>query len=181
MNSILSRKSLLLYYTADEPDGTSDPLTAPLSTASLIRSLDPYHPISLVLNCYDYYWTDYTEAADVVLQDAYSVGNNVTWSLLWDTVCDEVQGCCGCDNCVGGFGDVRSRVEVFKERMESVGWERSKRFVTSSRSWRKESLMKYVSNLLASGRFRKLSVKPSKPVFVLFLLSTHPPIFLLAL
>lgn len=67
------------------------------------------------------------DGVDVVMQDAYSVGNNVSWSVTWDTVCDEEQGCCGCDNCVGGFEDVRNRVETFKERFEALGMERTKR------------------------------------------------------
>ncbi|KAF8886661.1 hypothetical protein CPB85DRAFT_359730 [Mucidula mucida] len=49
VNRIKSRPNLLLWYTADEPDGTSDPLNATALTYSLIRSLDPYHPVSLVL------------------------------------------------------------------------------------------------------------------------------------
>jgi hypothetical protein len=69
VNSIKSRANLLLWYTADEPDGTSDPLGAPLTSANLIVSLDGdvagsggalgvgYHPVSLVLNCQDYHFT----------------------------------------------------------------------------------------------------------------------------
>lgn len=44
----------------DRPDGTSDALTAPQNTANLINSLDGYHPVSLVLNCQDYYFKEYT-------------------------------------------------------------------------------------------------------------------------
>lgn len=69
VNSIKSRTNLLLWYTGDEPDGTSDPLNATLISANLIASLDGgaagsggalgvgYHPVSLVLNCQDYYFT----------------------------------------------------------------------------------------------------------------------------
>lgn len=70
------------------------------------------------------------DGVDVVMQDAYSVGNNVSWSVTWDTVCDEEQGCCGCDNCAGGFEDVRNRVEVFWQRLEALGMERTKRWVS---------------------------------------------------
>ena len=69
VNSIKSRSNLLLWYTSDEPDGTSDPLNATLNSANLIASLDGgvagsggtlvagYHPVSLVLNCQNYYFT----------------------------------------------------------------------------------------------------------------------------
>ena len=57
VNQIKSWPNLLLWYTADEPDGTSDPLSATVDTYNLINQLDPYHPVSLVLNCQDYYWT----------------------------------------------------------------------------------------------------------------------------
>lgn len=65
VNHIKSRPNLLVWYTADEPDGTSDPLNATLIASNLITSMDGgdgkggagYHPISLVLNCENYYFT----------------------------------------------------------------------------------------------------------------------------
>ncbi|KAE9388180.1 hypothetical protein BT96DRAFT_947803 [Gymnopus androsaceus JB14] len=56
VNHIKSRPNLLLWYSADEPDGTSDPLNATSLAQSLITSLDGsdgnggagYHPVSLV-------------------------------------------------------------------------------------------------------------------------------------
>jgi hypothetical protein len=65
VNSVKSRSNLLLWYTADEPDGTSDPLGATVTSSNLITSLDGgdgkggagYHPVSLVLNCDNYYFT----------------------------------------------------------------------------------------------------------------------------
>jgi hypothetical protein len=65
VNRIKSRPNLLLWYTADEPDGTSSPLKAPVTASNLISSLDGgdgqggagYHPVSLVLNCQNYYFT----------------------------------------------------------------------------------------------------------------------------
>lgn len=65
VNHIKSRPNLLLWYTADEPDGTTDPLDATLVSSNLITSLDGgdgaggagYHPVSLVLNCQDYHFT----------------------------------------------------------------------------------------------------------------------------
>ena len=65
VNRIKSRPNLLVWYTADEPDGTSDPLDATLKSSNLIQSLDGgdgtggagYHPVSLVLNCENYFFT----------------------------------------------------------------------------------------------------------------------------
>ena len=64
VNHIKHRPNLLVWYTADEPDGTSDPLDATLKASNLITSLDGgdgnggagYHPISLVLNCRNYHY-----------------------------------------------------------------------------------------------------------------------------
>lgn len=52
VNMIKNRSNLLLWYTGDEPDGTSDPLNATKTAYDLIYDLDGYHPVSLVLNCY---------------------------------------------------------------------------------------------------------------------------------
>jgi hypothetical protein len=65
VNRIKRRPNLLVWYTADEPDGTSDPLDATLKSSNLIHSLDGgdgmggagYHPVSLVLNCENYFFT----------------------------------------------------------------------------------------------------------------------------
>lgn len=121
VNMIKSRPNLLLWYTADEPDGTSDPLNATQSAYDLIYSLDGYHPVSLVLNCQDYHFANYAVGADVLLQDPYMLGNNVTFSNEWKTVCDEEFGCCGCDNCKGTFNDISARVDVFSERLRMMG------------------------------------------------------------
>lgn len=79
--AVKDRASLLLWYTADEPDGQEDALTSPGLASDLIHSIDPYHPVSLVLNCYDYYYTEYSARTDVILQDAYPIGMNATWSF----------------------------------------------------------------------------------------------------
>lgn len=121
VNLIKSRPNLLLWYTADEPDGTSDPLNATQTAYDLIYSLDGYHPVSLVLNCQDYHFADYSAGADVLLQDPYMIGNNVTFSNEWKTVCDEDFGCCGCDNCNGTFRDISLRVDSFSERLGMLG------------------------------------------------------------
>ncbi|KAG7087795.1 hypothetical protein E1B28_013736 [Marasmius oreades] len=130
VNLIKKRPNLLLWYTADEPDGTSDPLTATLHSKNLINTLDGgdgaggsgYHPVSLVLNCENYEFTAYSEGADILLQDTYTVGNNLTHSTVWGTACTEDFGDCGCDNCHLGFEDVVDRMEEFYERISINGW-----------------------------------------------------------
>ncbi|KAF8154280.1 hypothetical protein B0H34DRAFT_784208 [Crassisporium funariophilum] len=134
VNHIKSRPNLLLWYTGDEPDGTSDPLDATLKASNLIQSLDGgdgaggagYHPISLVLNCENFNFNAYTSGTDIVLQDTYMVGNNVTFSSQWGTVCTEDYGDCGCDNCKGSFEDISTRMDEFRDRLFINGWERTK-------------------------------------------------------
>lgn len=153
VNALKDRPNLLLWYTADEPDGTSDPLDATTSTYDLIYNLDGYHPVSLVLNCQDYYWENYTAGTDIVMQDVYMVGNNVSFSNQWGTVCTPDYGDCGCDNCVsipagdtqavppnstlppgpvpansgiGSYFNIADRVSSFKNRLEVMGWQRTK-------------------------------------------------------
>ena len=74
VNHIKQRPNLLVWYTADEPDGTSDPLDATLKASNLVTSLDGgdgkggagYHPISLVLNCENFYFT-YVPCFSIIL------------------------------------------------------------------------------------------------------------------
>ena len=126
VTALRNRSNVLLYYTGDEPDGTSDPLNATTITYDRIRELDAYRPTSLVLNCADYHFAAYAAGADVVLQDVYEIGNNVTFSTTWHTPCTPARGDCGCDNCRGAFEDIRARVESFYARFEALGWARAK-------------------------------------------------------
>ncbi|KAF8188635.1 hypothetical protein BJ912DRAFT_967980 [Pholiota molesta] len=111
-----------------------DPLNATLISSNLIQSLDGgdgkggagYHPVTLVLNCENYFFTEYTSGADIVMQDTYMIGNNVTFSSQWGTPCTEDYGDCGCDNCKGSFEDISTRMDEFKERIFINGWERTK-------------------------------------------------------
>lgn len=153
VNSIKSRPNLLLWYTADEPDGTSDPLSAPSTAYDLIHSLDGggYHPISLVLNCADYEFTSYAAGADILMQDAYMIGNNATWSTVWGTECTDDFGDCGCDDCEGVFEDISRRVDSFKERMSIMGWERTKVVWTVPQAFGEETC---VSNCISFSMVR---------------------------
>ena len=132
---IRNRTNLLLYYTADEPDGWEDPLSAPASSAAHINTLDPYRPSSLVLNCQDYFFTNYAEGTPVLMQDTYPIGINATYSVVWNTSCTREVGDCGCDNCRGGYEDIRDRMDDFTARLEVLGWERSKTVWTVSQAF----------------------------------------------
>lgn len=91
--------SLLLYYTGDEPDGWTDPLNGTILAYNRIYEIDPYHPTSLVLNCYNFYFEEYTSGADIILEDTYPLIISSTFSPVYNTVCNRTYGDCGCDFC----------------------------------------------------------------------------------
>lgn len=126
VNSLKHRKNLLLWYTADEPDGPGDPLTATRAAYDLIYELDGYHPVSIALNCADHFFEDYVSGADIILPDVYMIGNNVTFSTKYNTPCTKYFGCCGCDNCEGRFEDISKRLDETRTRLRVLGWEKTK-------------------------------------------------------
>lgn len=127
VNMIKTRKNLLLWYTGDEPDGTGDPLNATRIAYDLIKSLDgSYHPVSLVLNCLDYFFPEYIEGADVVMQDTYPIAVNTTFSAVYHAPCTPDFGVCGCDDCKGNFEDIVERMDVFANRLDVLGANRQK-------------------------------------------------------
>ncbi|KAM5540947.1 hypothetical protein V8D89_005258 [Ganoderma adspersum] len=126
VNNIKNSPALLLWYTGDEPDGTSDPFNATTITYDLINSLDGYHPVSLVLNCENYYWPEYSAGADIIMQDTYPIGINATYSVRWNTTCTPDFGDCGCDNCQGSLADIATRMDEFAARRAAEGWARTK-------------------------------------------------------
>jgi hypothetical protein len=122
LSRLQSHPSLLLYYTADEPDGWCDPLNATSIAYKHIHQIDPYHPISLVLNCANFHFEAYTAGADIILEDTYPVIISSTYSPVYDTPCNATYGDCGCDNCHVGdpafpdyvtnpFRDISDRVD----------------------------------------------------------------------
>ncbi|KAF8263246.1 hypothetical protein EI94DRAFT_1779862 [Lactarius quietus] len=111
--SIMNRSNLLV------------PPWAASSTADLINSLDPYRPSSLCLNCQDYLFGDYAFRTPILMPDVYPIGINPNYSVMYDTPCTIEQGCCGCDNCVGDFEDIRDRLEEFSMRLQVLGWDRN--------------------------------------------------------
>ncbi|KAI6003339.1 hypothetical protein EDC04DRAFT_2611761 [Pisolithus marmoratus] len=126
VNTYKSLPNLLTWETAHEPDGNSDPSDAAKQAYDLIYQLDGYHPISIVLNCEDYNFTPYVEGADIVLEDAYPIGINATYSLVWHTPCTPDFGHCGCDNCKGGLIDIKARIQTYKDRLDILGYDRTK-------------------------------------------------------
>lgn len=118
---VKDRPRMLLWYTADEPDGQGDPLNATTIAYDSIKSIDPYHPVSLCLNCYNFNFADYSAGADIVLSDVYPISNNVTYSEVYDTVCNTTYGCCGCDDCKGNFEDISARLDAFAEYEDWLG------------------------------------------------------------
>jgi len=111
-----SRKSLLVWYTGDEPDGPPTPLNTTKDTRDLIHSVDPYHPVALVLNCADYHWTEFSSGADILLADPYPIALNGAFSKRWSTPITYDYGVSGCDGCMGSFYDITNRIDDWKNR-----------------------------------------------------------------
>ncbi|QSZ31400.1 hypothetical protein DSL72_000965 [Monilinia vaccinii-corymbosi] len=116
-----NRTTLLSWYTADEPDGTASPLNSTSLAYAQLKSLDPYHPVSLVLNCQNFYYPEYAAGADIIFQDAYPIAINATWSIPYGIPCNATYGDCGCDNCVGELEDVSNRLDDFQSYQANIG------------------------------------------------------------
>ena len=92
----------------------------------LIRKLDPYHPVAVVLNCQNYYFKEYTAGADIIMEDVYPIGINSTFSK-WGTACNSTLGDCGCDNCQGNVQDVSRRLDDLAKYERWLGlWPKTK-------------------------------------------------------
>ena len=87
----------------------------------MLKREDPYHPTSLVLNCDNYYFDAYQSGADYVMEDAYPVGINTTYSIPFDTYCNATHGDCGCDDCIGELQDVSNRLDAFRNYYSWLG------------------------------------------------------------
>ena len=87
----------LLKVRHSSPQPFLDPHDAPSKAYKRVNELDGYHPVSLVLNCQNYFFTEYThQSADIILGDPYTIGINATWSVVYNTSCTEDYGDCGC-------------------------------------------------------------------------------------
>jgi hypothetical protein len=125
---IRSHPSLLLWYQSDEPDGKGNPINSTRIAYEKIRQLDPYHPSSLALNCYDFYYEEYAKGGEIVITDVYPISTNTSYSTVYGTVCNSTYGCCGCDDCKGTFEDISGRLDEFHRRDELIGWSKTQWF-----------------------------------------------------
>lgn len=117
--------SILLWYTADEPDGKSVPINSTAIAYDTIRAIDAYHPVSLALNCRDFYYADYAAGAEIVLEDVYPISTNASYSNVYNTPCNATYGCCGCDDCEGSFSDISTRLDEFAHKDSLLGWQKT--------------------------------------------------------
>ena len=83
----------------------------------------------------DYNFSPYVAGADIVLEDAYPIGINATWSVVYNTPCTPDFGHCGCDNCQGYVYDVKARIQTFKDRLNILGYDRSKTVWTTPQAF----------------------------------------------
>lgn len=121
-------EAIFAYWSADEPDGWQDPFSAPVLAYDLLRKLDPYHPVAVVLNCQNYYFAEYSAPADILMADVYPIGINATFSK-WGTACTPSLGDCGCDNCEGTVQDVPARFDDLARYESWLGrWPKTKIF-----------------------------------------------------
>lgn len=93
--------ALLGYYIADEPDGQGTDPAWIKDTYDLLKVLDPYHPVTLVLNCMEnpvYSIGDYVDFAEVIMADPYPIG---------------LRNMVGCDTCEGSVTDVATRADTY--------------------------------------------------------------------
>ncbi|KAG6112627.1 hypothetical protein E4U14_001984 [Claviceps sp. LM454 group G7] len=119
-------EGLYSYWGADEPDGHQDPFNLLPEARDAIRQLDPYHPVSVTLNCQDFYFDEYTAGAEIIMEDAYPIGINSSFSK-WGTPCNATYGDCGCDNCQGNVQDVSSRLDTLARYETWLGlWPKTK-------------------------------------------------------
>ncbi|TQV93543.1 glycoside hydrolase subgroup catalytic core protein [Cordyceps javanica] len=110
VTAIKDGDALYAYWAVDEPDGWQYPFDQSVSAADAIRKIDPYHPVSVTLNCQNYYFKEYTTGADFIMADPYPIAINATFSK-WGTPCNATYGDCGCDNCEGSVQDVPRRLD----------------------------------------------------------------------
>jgi len=119
VNRFKEHPAVFSWYIADEPDGAGSSEGAPVGidtqvvqeAYNLIRRTDPFHPVSLVLNC-KYSAPLYADATDILMIDPYPVSINTS-------LCTESYGCCGCDGCSGLVTDVSDRMDFTARHIAS--------------------------------------------------------------
>ncbi|UKZ93694.1 uncharacterized protein TrAFT101_008602 [Trichoderma asperellum] len=109
VEAIKDSDGLYAYWTFDQPDGHSATHVPMWTASSLIKKIDPYHPIAVSLSCDNYYFEEYTKAADIIVADVHPIGASMSASK-WHTNCNTTYGNCGCDNCIGNVTDIPTRL-----------------------------------------------------------------------
>lgn len=112
VEAIKDSDGLYAYWAFDQPDGHSATHARMWKASSLIKKLDPYHPIAVSLGCDNYYFDEYSRGADIIVADAHPIGSGTS---RWHTGCNATYGSCGCDNCKGNVLDVATRLERMVE------------------------------------------------------------------
>lgn len=126
VTAIKDHDNIYSYWGTDEPDGWQYAFNLTVAATDLIRSIDPYHPVSVTLNCQNYYFGQYTKGFDFIMEDVYPIAINATFSK-WGTACNTTYGDCGCDNCHGNVQDVPSRLDDLAKYERWLGlWPKTK-------------------------------------------------------
>ncbi|CAG8456624.1 13460_t:CDS:2 [Dentiscutata erythropus] len=117
VNQFKNYSSLLTWYIADEPDGEKWTTSSAVFEAyEAIKSVDPYHPVSLTLNC-KYSSAFYADATDILGTDVYPVGVDMSH-------CTEYSDVCGCDDCIGSVSlDIPKRTQQYVRDLTLIGRE----------------------------------------------------------
>ncbi|KAF9921080.1 hypothetical protein FBU30_008933 [Linnemannia zychae] len=119
VNSMRGYSSLGTWYTSDEPDSQA---IAPEPKSSYeayrtINSIDPHHPVMLVLNTFHDNAAKFSGAADILMTDVYPIGLNPRTCILTSE-----GGCCGCIGCVGDMAtDIRRRLVSYRSQLAKIG------------------------------------------------------------
>lgn len=122
-----NRSNIIAWYTGDEPDGAVYALNSTKLAYDLLYEIDGYHPVSLVLNCENYFFEDYgLKGADIIMVDPYPIAMNPKWSKPYNTIVNENYGDSGCDNCNGTFSDITTRIDSARNRARLAGVYREK-------------------------------------------------------
>lgn len=109
--------NVLLYHTAMEPDGKQIKVAYPFESGQGVKKNDPYHPISLTLNCEDYYFSNYTQGNDIILTNPFVIGRSNERLSVGDSLdSTSIYGSGRCDNCKGSFLDLVNRIRIFRNR-----------------------------------------------------------------
>lgn len=75
IKTFMDHPALLAWYISDEPNGTKVPPESLEEIYSLVRQIDPWHPVSIVFMAPFLASKEYANALDIVMADPYPVPN----------------------------------------------------------------------------------------------------------